>query len=320
MMGHNPLEDTSEFDFPMRESGTRVSRIRPATVETDIAAVSHAGKVRTNNEDHYLVARAGRFLRTWMTNLPAGLAPVEFEEVVHAMFVADGMGGMAAGEVASREAIAHFLRLVLETPDWVFGIEEPEVEERLRRAVERFRNVNAALFERARRDPELGGMGTTLTLAWSLGRELLIAYVGDSRVYLLRGGTLHRLTRDHTRAQELADRGVIAQEDVATHRLRHILTQALGVWEGGGEPDLERIGLEDGDRLLVCSDGLTDMVDEATIAAELGPGRNASADRACQALLARALEQGGNDNVTIVVAVYHIAPAPAPTVGGDTLS
>src|SRR5262249_29528717 len=146
---------------------------------------------------------------------------------------------------------------------------------------------------------------------------LLIAYVGDSRAYLFRGGTLRRLTRDHTKAQELADCGVIAQEDVATHRLRHILTQALGVWEGGGEPDIERIGLEDGDRLLVCTDAVTDMVDEPTIAAELAPGRNASAALACQALLAWALARGGKDNVTIVVAVYHVAPTP--TVGDETL-
>jgi protein phosphatase len=150
-------------------------------------------------------------------------------------------------------------------------------------------------------------MGTTLTLAWSLGGELFVAHVGDSRAYLLRHGKLHRLTRDHTRAQELADLGVISDEDVATHRLRHVLTQALGICEGGGEPDMERIRLDDGDRLLVCTDGLTNMVDEATITAELDPARNASADAACQRLLELALNRGGKDNVTIVVAGYQIA-------------
>jgi protein phosphatase len=309
-MGHNRLEDTADYVASAPEPGSSVLRHRLSKVAPDIAAVSHAGKVRSNNEDHYLVARAGRFLRTWMTNLPGGLVPDEFEDVLYGMAVADGMGGMAAGEVASQEAIAVLLKLVLDTSDWVFGRDESDVEERIRRTVERFHSVNAALFEHAQRDPRLGGMGTTLTLASSFGADLVIAHIGDSPVYLLRQGTLRRLTQDHTRAQELADMGVIAQKDVATHRLRNVLTQVLGVWEGGGEPDVRRIGLEDGDCLLVCTDGLTDMVDEATIAAELESARNVSADRACQSLLALALERGGKDNVTIVVAVYHIPSVP----------
>jgi protein phosphatase len=142
----------------------------------------------------------------------------------------------------------------------------------------------------------------------SLGPDLTVIHVGDSRVYLLRQGALHQLTRDHTRAQELADLGAIPAGDIATHRLRHVLTQAIGIREVGGEPEVGRFRLADGDRLLLCTDGLNEMVDDAAIAAELG--RNRSAAEICQALIDLALVQGGHDNVTIVVAGYRIPHGP----------
>jgi protein phosphatase len=128
--------------------------------------------------------------------------------------------------------------------------------------------------------------------------------VGDSPAYLLRGGELHKLTRDHTLAQEMADHGQITARDVAAHRYRHVLTQAIGVREAGGEPDIGRLRLADGDRLLLCTDGLTEMVDDATIAAALG--QRTSSGEACRALIDLALERGGKDNVTVVVAGYRI--------------
>ena len=305
-MGYDGIAETDEY--PALATSAPTPRTRPASVEVDVAALSHPGRVRPNNEDHYLVARAGRFLRTWMTNLPDGCVPPDFEEMVYAIAVADGMGGAAAGEVASQVALTALVDLVLATPDWIFGRDEPQVEEVLGRAVTRFRDVNATLVERARRDPWLAGMGTTLTLAWSLGTDLFVAHVGDSRAYLLRRGGLHRLTRDHTRAQELAEIGIIPARDVATHRLRHVLTNVLGVSAAGKEPEVQRSRLIDGDRLLLCTDGLTEMVDDATIAAELG--RAAPAAATCRALMDLALDRGGKDNVTIVVADYRIPPGP----------
>jgi protein phosphatase len=264
--------------------------------------------VRPNNEDHYLVARGGRYLHTLLTNLPEGSVPREFEDTVHGMVVADGMGGRAAGEVASRLAITYLVDLVLNTPDWIFGLSQPQKEELLRRAAERFRAVNAALLERARRDVELAGMGTTLTLAWNFRTVLFLAHLGDSRAYLLRGGTLHKLTRDHTLAQGLADAGVIAEQEVATHWLRHVLTQGIGIAESRSEAQVHRADLADGDRLLLCTDGLTEMVDEATIAATLG-GDTPAAETS-QALVDLALKAGGKDNVTAVVCGYRVAPQP----------
>jgi protein phosphatase len=147
-------------------------------------------------------------------------------------------------------------------------------------------------------------MGTTLTIAWSLGAELFVAHIGDSRVYLSRDGLLCQLTRDHTLAQTLADSGLIAPEEVATHRLRHVLTQAMGSPDMGGKPQVQRLRLADGDRLLLCTDGLTDMVEEGKIAAVLG--RPTSAAETCQALVDLALEGGGRDNVTVVVGAYRL--------------
>jgi protein phosphatase len=274
-------------------------------VRVDWAALSHPGLIRPANEDHYLLARAGRFLRTAATSLPDGCVPDELGDEVYAIAVADGMGGEAGGEAASRLAITFLLRLVLGTPDWVLGLGKAEVEEFLDRTARRFRAVNEAVLDRAGRARHLSGMGTTLTLAWSLGAELFVANVGDARAYLLRGGVLRRLTRDHTVAQALADAGHILPEEVATHHLRHVLTRVIGR-QGKGEPEVHRVRLADGDRLLVCTDGLTDMSGDGAIAAELG--RGVPAGETCRGLIDLALRGGGRDNVTAAVADYRITP------------
>jgi protein phosphatase len=160
--------------------------------------------VRPNNEDHFLISRFGRFLETVQTNLPADTVPPRSEESGYGMVVADGMGGCAAGEEASRRAITSLVNLVLHTPDWILRLdEEPLPKEVLRRAAERYEQVNQTLAEEAQGDPGLSGFGTTMTMAWTLGRQLFVAHLGDSRAYLLRQGRLQQLTRDHTLVQEL---------------------------------------------------------------------------------------------------------------------
>jgi serine/threonine protein phosphatase PrpC len=151
--------------------------------------------------------------------------------------------------------------------------------------------------------PELSGMATTMTLAVSLGPELLIAHVGDSRAYLLRDGKLVRLTHDHSRAQVLADMGIIDVAEVATHPLRNVLTNCLGRGRRV-EVDFRRFRLKDADRLLLCTDGLTDMVDETQILTTLAAAGDSRA--ACRALVGQALERGGADNITVLIARYTI--------------
>jgi protein phosphatase len=280
-------------------------------VRVDISALSHAGYQRANNEDHYLVARLGRTLQTLKTSLPAGDVPERTEEVNYVMVVADGMGGHAAGEIASRMAISALVSLALDVPDWIFKVDEAHAREIERRSRTRVQEVGALLVARGESEPALRGMGTTLTAARSLGRDLLITHVGDSRAYLLRSGGLHCLTRDHTYAQLLVDLGQLTPADIAGSRHRHVLVNALGGAGGDVQVDTDRLQLEDGDRLLLCSDGLTDLVDDTTITSILLEA--ASSSDACERLVQRALDGGGRDNVTVVVAAYRLPEEPTPT-------
>jgi len=302
-MQPDTLTETADLLPPQNQAEARSSRPPSRLVTVDVAALSHKGKVRPNNEDNFLVVRFGRFLETLLTSLPDSQILGEFGDTGYGMVVADGMGGMAGGEVASRLAITLLLNLVLDTPDWIMGRDEADAEEVIRRAVSRFGAVNDAILEEARRRPRLAGMGTTLTMAASLGTDLVIAHVGDSPVYLARGKKLRKLTRDHTVAQELADQAMMPVEEVPA-RFRHVLTHAIGIEETGSNPEIGRFTLADGDRLLLCTDGLTDMADDEAIARELE--RGASAAATCQALIDLALKGGGKDNVTVVVARYDI--------------
>jgi PPM family protein phosphatase len=277
----------------------------------DVSALSHPGHVRENNEDHFFVTRLGRTMETLTTSLPSGDVPERTEEVNYGMIIADGMGGHAAGEVASRMAICALVSLALDVPEWVFRIDEEHALEIEQRTRKRVRDIGAMLIERGRRDPALRGMGTTLTAARSLGRDLMITHVGDSRAYLLRASRLHRLTRDHTYAQLLVDTGELAAGDVASSRHRHVLTNALGGSNEDVKVDIDLLQLEDGDRVLLCSDGLTDLVDDETIAALLLESP-ASID-ACRRLVQQALDRGGRDNVTVIVAAYRLQDEPGET-------
>jgi protein phosphatase len=301
--------DTDEYTVPTSQTYALSPRVATSAGQVDLAALSHAGKVRPNNEDHFLVVRFHRALQTVLTNLHEGFLPLQAEEAGYGMIVADGMGGMAAGEVASRLAIRTLIDLALATPDWVLKKGTPEIERVMQRMAERYRRVDEALREEAQADPGLAGMGTTMTLACSIGSDLVLAHVGDSRAYLMRNGELHLLTRDHTLVQELVDRGVVRPEDASTHPFRHVLTRYLG----GGKGDIvteevQRISLADADQLLLCTDGLTDIVDATTIGSILRS--TASSDDACQTLVELALQNGGKDNVTVVLARYRFAPQP----------
>ena len=214
--------------------------------------------------------------------------------------------GWEATRAAKWPADGHrtLINIILHVPDWILRLDDEHAQKVMDRAVDRYRRVHEALQERARLDPRLKGMGTTMTAAYSLGNDLFIAQVGDSRAYRFRGGTLRLLTRDQTQAQMLADEGLISQQDVARHRFRHVLTSALGGSQNSVRVEIQRWELADGDCLLLCSDGLTDMVDDAGIAEVLG--RESQSEAACRQLVERALGNGGKDNVTTVLARYSI--------------
>jgi serine/threonine protein phosphatase PrpC len=296
--------DTAEWTPLAMSAGGQRSAPFSSLVEVDAAGLSDQGKVRHNNEDHFLISRFGRFLEAVETNLPRAEIPTRSEEIGYAMLVADGIGGSQAGEVASKLAITTLVNLVLQFPDWILRLDEDFfIDEVLRRASQRYDQINLAMTEHAEDDPSLRGFGTTLTGAWGLGKDLFVAHIGDSRAYMFRSGRLRQLTRDHTLAQELANQGAIAQEDVATHHWRHVLTRSLGPRSRLARPDVQRLKLEDGDTLLLCTDGLTTMVGEQAIADILA--RDEAARLTCQFLVDRALAEGGRDNVTVIVARYR---------------
>ena len=292
-LGHSP-SPKSQLPQP-HTSGVRV----------DIAGLSHPGNLRPNNEDHFLVVRFGRFLESLVTNLPGDQVPSRFEEEGYGMAVADGMGGHAAGEEASRLAITTMLNEVLSAPDWILRADDPSLAaEIMRRAADRFEKIAHVLAQEEADDSQLHGFGTTMTFAASVGRNVFIAHIGDSRAYVFRQGTLHQLTRDHTLVREMYEAGEITLDQAATHRMRHALTRNLGPHRGA-KPDVQELALEDGDRLLLSSDGLHEMVSDEGIAAVLAEG--AASHTICQRLIDLALAAGGKDNVTAIVAQYHIS-------------
>jgi protein phosphatase len=293
--------DTGEFDLRDLMDAVRPPPAGPR-VTADVAALSHPGLKRPNNEDHYLVTRLLRSLDVVATNLPAEYAPPRFEEAGYALAVADGMGGAEAGEVASALALSVGTDLTIGEPTWHLRLDETEASHLIDRVRRYFRRIHRAVADQAQATPALAGMGTTLTTAYSVGRDLFVFHVGDSRAYLWRNGHLEQITRDQTLAQALADAGEITPAEVQTHRLRHVLTHAIGSDDPELTASIARAKIDDGDRLLVCTDGLTDGVDDARIAEALGKAPDAQA--ACQALVDMALAAGGRDNVTVVVAFY----------------
>jgi PPM family protein phosphatase len=271
-------------------------------VKVDVYGLSHRGLVRPNNEDHFVVVRGGRELEAIMGNLPADIVSRRFDEVFYGMAVADGLGGEVSGEIASRRALESLLSMVLHTPDWMLRLGKPEINEVMWRMADRFIRVHAALLHEAAQDPYLQGMSTTLTTALTMGDDLIVTHIGDSRVYMVRDGQMRQLTRDHTLAQQLIDTGLHNQNDQLVKELRNVLKQALGAKVSECRPEVEYLKLADGDQLLLCTDGLTDAVDGEVIEEVLT--KNDSAKETVEELLRLALEQGGQDNITLIVSRY----------------
>jgi protein phosphatase len=273
-------------------------------VVVDLAAVSDRGLVRENNEDHYLVTRIRRSIERLLTNLPEEQVPARADEVGYGFVVADGMGGPTGGQVASQMAISTLVHLALHESDWVFGISPEDTKRRVERTAKRWELVQAAIRARGDQEPALGHMGTTMISAVSLGTRLVIGHVGDSRLYVFRQGHLYQLTRDHTLVEMMVQLGKLTPEEAATDPRRNILMSSLSAAGDAYRGDFQQATLADGDWLLLCTDGLTDMVDDEMIGSILS--RSASPDEACRLLLAAALKNGGKDNVTIVLARYRI--------------
>jgi serine/threonine protein phosphatase PrpC len=237
------------------------------------AVASDTGRRRRRNEDNYVVA------------------PPLFA-------VADGMGGAQAGEVASRLATS---ALEGGDSDGLTGLERIDAL---------IQKANRRIFDRASTDPSASGMGTTMTVALVEGMTVAIGHVGDSRAYLVRGDQMEQLTEDHSLVNELLKTGKLSEEEAQVHPQRSVITRAVGT-----DPDVDvddfTIEAEEGDVFLICSDGLTDMVEDEEILELVADNRD-DLDRAVKSLVAAANRGGGEDNITAVA--FRISAEAAQNV------
>ncbi len=265
---------------------SRVSRVAPGAesregkrVRIASGGLTDVGRVRTNNEDCFQIVK-----------------PLEL------YVLSDGMGGEAHGEVASAMAVETVVRHCVEAEANpaapFFGQPQRNWSDRTKRLSSAVYLANREIFESAKQNTERRGMGATLTAAWIDGSKLSIAHVGDSRAYLLRGGALQQLTNDHSLVAEQVRKGILTPAEAEQSEMQSVLTRALGA-QAQVEIDAEELGLFKGDLVLLCSDGLTRMVTEPEIAGTLQAETDPA--RAAAKLVALANENGGADNVTVLV-------------------
>jgi len=241
--------------------------------------VTDLGRVRTNNEDCYKIV-----------------------EPLNLFVLSDGMGGEAHGEIASAMAVEtvvkHCLDIEANPAAKVIGPVQPNWNARTKRLSTAIHLANKNIFKSAEENPDQHGMGATLTAVWIDGAKLSIAHVGDSRAYLLRGGSLLQLTRDHSLVAEQVRRGILTSAEAEESDMQSVLLRALGA-QAEIEVDVEEHTLFPRDMLLLCSDGLTRMVTEPEIAGTLQA--ETDPERAAEKLVALANERGGPDNITVVI-------------------
>jgi protein phosphatase len=262
------------------------------------------GRVRPTNEDQFLCAELTKAMRVWQTTLPEPKAQFG-EERGHLFLVADGMGGHHAGEQASALAVVAIEQFTLNTFKWFLHSNGPEA----RRALEQFqtalRQADARILEESADHPELSGMGTTVTMAYHLDAQLCVVHVGDSRAYMFAADKLTQVTHDHTLMAEMVRRGDLQPEQVALHHLRNVITNVVGGNEAGVDVEAHTFEVHPGDRLLLCSDGLTDVLANEAIAVTLRAEPEPEA--ACTKLLAQANDAGGPDNITVLIVRFDPA-------------
>jgi PPM family protein phosphatase len=241
--------------------------------------VTDLGRVRTNNEDCFRIV-----------------------EPLNLFVLSDGMGGEAHGEVASEMAVETIVKYCMDAnadPATIqMSVSEPTWSEKTKRLTNAVHLANKKIYDSAEAHPEQHGMGATLTAAWLDGSRLSIAHVGDSRAYLLRGGTLQQLTSDHSLVAEQVRRGIITAAEAEESEMQSVLLRALGAVPDV-EVDTEEHVIFARDILMLCCDGLTRMVTEPEIAGTLQAETDPT--RAAEKLVALANERGGVDNITVIV-------------------
>ncbi|HJR41743.1 MAG TPA: protein phosphatase 2C domain-containing protein [Gemmatimonadaceae bacterium] len=272
--------------------------VRPRDDELDLCGLTHRGKVRPDNQDHYLLCTVHPQVVVHATSLGhLDRLPLRGTRLATMMMVADGVGGGSAGGEASQlaiETVAKYVSSTLRCYHAAGTSADQEFHAALRTAA---LEAHAAVLAEAAKRPNQGRMATTMTLGVAVWPNFYVVQVGDSRCYHYYDGELQRLTRDQTMAQDLVDRGVLPAERVAESPLSNVLVGAIGGEEAA--PEVTCLRIPRGTVLLLCSDGLTRHVSDAEIAEGCRTMR--SSEQLCRDLLDLALERGGTDNITVVV-------------------
>jgi protein phosphatase len=270
---------------------------RPRDEEIDIFGLTHPGKVRKENQDHFLVGSLRGRLNIRVTSLPPDDSlPTEEERVASFMMVADGVGGGRKGESASRLALEEVAQYIAESARCYFRADEGEGDfgQALENAA---RKIHERLRQRAASDPSTAGMATTLTLLIAVWPWSYVLQAGDSRYYCYAHGVLTQVSHDQTVAQALVDQGILTPALSALSPLSNVLASSIGGPQTAPVVTRTRMAWEDVH--LLCSDGLTKHVTDERIAARLRS--MTSARQVCERLLQDALDEGGTDNITVIV-------------------
>ena len=284
-------------------------------IKVEFGALTHQGLRRSNNEDHYSVTRRYRARDVLLTNLPVDTNALRQDEA-YALAVADGVGGAAFGELASMLALRTGWELTGKAFKWNFNPSKSELDEMEEAANVYMQLIHRRIQEEAAAKGGYDGMGTTLTCALTMGLDAFIVHVGDSRAYLYRAEKLYRLTRDQTLAESMVAAGIISSVEEVGKQFRNTLISCLGANMNELDVATNHVKLRDKDRLILCTDGLTDMVSEENISSILAA--NATPQIQCQELVNAALAGGGKDNVTVIVGAYS-ACSESPTACLDTV-
>ena len=294
-MSHADDEETLEDVTPIpAHDKVAVQCFEEAHLE--IGAVTHRGAVRSRNEDQYAVIRRRRTSDVLACSLGEAGWSADMAEA-WLLVVADGLGGQVSGQVASATAVRAVLKFANDLSSWIMrpiGDIREDIEERVGLYCEA---INREMQAQVEADPSLAGMATTMTSAYMFGKRAAITNVGDSRSYLIRNEELTQITRDHTLAEQLKDHGLPSE---VTHAYRNVLTRCFDTTGKPASFDLFLIKLQPGDRLLLCSDGLSDMVSDAQLLRIIGMA-DSTAD-ACRIMTQTALRNGGRDNITLLLA------------------
>jgi protein phosphatase len=270
---------------------------KPRDEEIDVHGLTHAGQVRAENQDHFLLASIHKRVQVIATNLgKQEHLPSGEQRVAFIAMVADGVGGEEGGAEASATALEAVMQYVNDSMSCLYDrdVTEEKFTELLQRCAIQ---SHEAILARARANEQHGTMATTLTLFMGVWPAYYLVQVGDSRYYLWRDGKLTQVTRDQTLAEELVDQGILSRAQAPHTQFAHVLSSALGA--SAAEPVVTRLRAEWDNVHLLCSDGLTKHVSDERIAERLA--NMTSAKEVCEQLLQDALDDGGTDNITIIV-------------------